>query len=139
MLGVGPGRYGGAVAFSFGSPIYDELGADAPTRAVDDFWLHLVVEFGIAGVLAYLGIFASILLQLVHAVRHAPRGANLVLEIGTLAVAIGLATDSLTEMLLEGNTLSFPLWLLLGVASAVAAARAGTRAAVAPAREQSPG
>jgi hypothetical protein len=45
------------------------------------------------------------------------------------ATTIVIAVDSVTEMLLEGNTTSFGTWFFLGVASALAA---GAAADVAP-------
>src|SRR5690606_21674908 len=59
LLGVGPGRYGGAAADLFETPIYAEYGTDAlltsPTqRTVDNFWLHLAVESGVLGTAAFL-------------------------------------------------------------------------------------
>jgi hypothetical protein len=44
-------------------------------------------------------------------------------------MAIVVAVDSLTEMLLEGNTTSFATWFFLGLASALVAGRAGAGAA----------
>ncbi|MGH2488336.1 MAG: O-antigen ligase family protein, partial [Candidatus Limnocylindria bacterium] len=59
LLGVGPGRYGGAAASVFGSPVHDRYATDdllREQRTVDDFWLHLVVESGALGVAALLAM-----------------------------------------------------------------------------------
>jgi hypothetical protein len=117
-LGVGPGRYGGAVAMTYGSPIYDDLGDEAPKRMVDNFWLHLLVEFGVLGAVAYIGIYLAAAWDLLRNAWRQP-GARVVFLGGALAAMGVLAIDSLTEMILEGNTFSFVGWLLLGMASAV--------------------
>jgi O-Antigen ligase len=63
LLGYGPGTFGGIVALEadpgwnthprFGASGFDLHGFHGKT--VDSFWLHLLVEVGIVGVLAYLG------------------------------------------------------------------------------------
>jgi O-antigen ligase len=118
LLGVGPGQYGGAVAQAYGSSLYAELGPRAPARTVDNFWLHLVVEFGVLGTLAYLAIYLVAAIRPIAAAWR-QSGERLVLLAGAMATTGVLALDSVTEMLLEGNTFSLPAWLLLGVAAAV--------------------
>ncbi|MDQ2673450.1 MAG: O-antigen ligase family protein, partial [Chloroflexota bacterium] len=59
VLGVGPGRFGGAVAFNYGTPIYEQYGFrplfwNPAQRTVDNFWLHIVVETGVLGAAAFL-------------------------------------------------------------------------------------
>lgn len=120
LVGVGPGQYGGAVAQTWGSSVHDRLGAQAPERTVDNFWLHLVVEFGIIGTIAYIAIYVAAALRPLR-VAWGRRGPVLILLAGALAVTGALALDSVTEMILEGNTFSLPAWLLLGVAAAWAA------------------
>lgn len=117
LVGVGPGQYGGAVAQTWGSSVHEQLGARAPERTVDNFWLHLLVEFGILGTIAYVAVYVA---AAVHPLRRAwgMRGPVLVLLAGAMAATGALALDSVTEMILEGNTFSLPAWLLLGVAAA---------------------
>ena len=50
---------------------------------------------------------------------------------GSATAAIILAIDSLTEMLLEGNTTSFAAWFFLGVGSALVATERMRRASAA--------
>lgn len=118
LLGVGPGYYGGAVAQTWGSPVYDRLGDEAPERAVDNFWLHLLVEFGILGTLAYCAIYV---LAVWRPLRAAWRQSGLALVfLGGALTAMGvLAIDSVTEMILEGNTFSMLGWLLVGAVAAL--------------------
>ncbi len=120
MLGVGPGRYGGAAANVFGSPVYSRYGISLHGfHTVHDYWLHLLVEVGVLGVSAVLAAMALVLTQLLRAVsRLRPPRRAMLLAISVGLVAISL--NSLAEMLLEGNTPSFMLWLLVGMGSVAA-------------------
>ena len=62
-----PGRYGGAAADIFPTPVYPEYGTNAlfssPTqRTVDNFWLHIAVEGGALGLLALVAAILAVLL-----------------------------------------------------------------------------
>ena len=128
-IGVGPGRYGGAVADTYGTPIYDEYGttrlfSDPTQRTVDNFWLHILVEMGILG---FVALFAAALipgLRILGAARHA-LGWRRILLGGAAAATAGMAVSSVTTMLLEANSIGFPFWFLLGVGGMVAAASPG--------------
>lgn len=128
VLGAGPGRYGGAVAWRLGSPLYDEYtdGSVPRERTVDNFWLHLTVESGVLGVLLFASALIIALRRTLAAAR-ASQGWTRILIASAASIAIIVAVDSLAEMLLEGNTTSFAVWFFLGVAS-VLSAGAATRA-----------
>jgi O-antigen ligase len=135
LTGAGPGRYGGAVAAIFNSPLHDQYraGTVPEGRTVDNFWLHLLVEFGLLGLLAFVGILVVPVRESLLAARRSTGMARAMLA----AFACGgiiLAVDSITEMLMEGNTTSFTMWFFLGVGSALSAAIAA-RAATAGASE----
>jgi O-antigen ligase len=123
IIGVGPGRYGGAVARDFGTPLSTEYtdGSVPLDRTVDNFWLHLVVEFGVLGALLLAGALGLAIWELIAAARHMS-GLPRALLGAFAAVGILLVVDSLAEMLLEGNTTSFTLWFFLGVGSAIVSA-----------------
>jgi O-antigen ligase len=125
VLGAGPGRYGGAVAWRFGSPLYDEYtdGSVPRGRTVDNFWLHLLAEVGALGTLLLAAALAVATWRALAAARASVGWAR-ILPAAAAATAIVIAVDSLTEMLLEGNTTSFATWFFLGVASALAAGAA---------------
>lgn len=127
VIGAGPGRYGGAVAWRFGTPLYAEYtdGAVPRGRTVDNFWLHLLVEFGVLGTLLFATAIGIAVRRSLAAARRAA-GWDRILIAGGAAVAIVISVDSIAEMLLEGNTTSFAVWFFLGLAS-VLAARAGRR------------
>jgi len=125
ILGVGPGRYGGAVAAWYPTPIYPAYGTNKlltyqigykkffHQQTVDNFWLHLVVESGILGTLAFAGLLLVPLLRIARATREGTDGGVVL----TAIVAAGLVGvfSSVTTMLLEANAGAFPFWLLLGV------------------------
>ncbi len=132
LVGAGPGRYGGAVSTHFSSPLWTEYTAGrAPVvcttvsgarictgRTVDDFWLHILVEFGTLGALLLIGTLVAIGWELLARARSA-LGEERVLLAGFVIAGITLAVDSVTEMLLEGNTSSFVVWTMLGLGSAL--------------------
>jgi len=131
LVGVGPGRYGGAAAWNFATPVYAEYGTDEfwpawyRQRTVDNFWLHIVVETGIVGAAALVAAIAAITLPLIRSARRA-RGGHFVVAAGVLGAAATLCLSSTTTMLLEGNTVAFLFWFLLGLGSLAATRTAAT-------------
>lgn len=132
VLGVGPGRYGGAVARSEETPIYDRYGTtelfwNPLQRTVDNFWLHILVEGGILGAVAFL---AAALVPGIRVVRRARAavGWDRILLGGIAAGATGLAVSSVTTMLLEANSIGFLFWFFLGIGSLLVVAAASGRA-----------
>ena len=134
LVGVGPGRYGGAAADMFGTPVYERYGTDrlftvATQRTVDNFWLHLVVETGVLGLAAFLAAALSAAVPVLRAARRT-RGWWRVLLGGAAAGSAALAVSAVSTMLLEANSVAFVFWFLLGLAGlSVPAALAGARAA----------
>jgi O-antigen ligase len=126
LLGVGPGRWGGAAADVFDSPVYDEydtgeLIAGSPQqRTVDNFWLHTLVETGIPGLMAFVGAGVVAGIQILRAARAA-LGWRRVLLGGIAGGTAAMAANTLTTMLLEANAVAFFVWFLLGLGSLVAA------------------
>ena len=134
LVGVGPGRYGGAAADIYDTPIYARYGTDAlfanPTqRTVDNFWLHLAVESGILGLATYLAMVGAALVPIVRGARKATFGREVALA-GISGAVIGLGINAVTTMLLEANSVAFLFWFLLGVGSQLARAPGSERAEV---------
>jgi len=126
LLGVGPGRFGGAVANTFPTPIYDEyefgeLFWSPKQRTVDNFWLHLVIEAGLLGTAAFLAAVLIPGVRVVRAARAAVGWRRIALG-GIAAGTAGLAVSSGSTMLLEANSIGFLFWLLLGLGALVVAA-----------------
>jgi O-antigen ligase len=121
LLGVGPGRFGGAVASNYGTPIYDDYGFRdlfwRPTqRTVDNFWLHLLVETGILGALAFLAAALIPGARILNAARRS-LGWRRILLGGVAAALAGMAVSSGSTMLLEANSIGFAFWFVLGIGS----------------------
>ena len=119
LLGVGPGRYGGAAASVFGSPIHEEYGTDrllTRQRTVDNFWLHIGVEGGVVGATAFLAMIATALVAPGRALRR-HRGTRFSVPAGVVSATAVVCVATVTTMLLEGNTAAFLFWFLLGLGS----------------------
>ena len=126
VLGVGPGRYGGAAADIFGTPVYaayrtDTLFVNPTQRTVDDFWLHLLVESGVVGLVVFAGMVGATVRPMLRSARGASGQRRLMLAASAGALA-ALTINSLTTMLLEANSMAFLFWLLLGIGSLLAVA-----------------
>ncbi|HEX7948860.1 MAG TPA: O-antigen ligase family protein [Candidatus Limnocylindrales bacterium] len=122
ILGTGPGTYGGGVASHYGSPNYSQYTSGAvPTgRTVDNYWLHVTVEFGLVGAALLVGMLALAVFELLRAARRSA-GSRRILLGGIAAMIVILGATSATEMLLEGNTTSILLWFFIGIGSLLAA------------------
>ena len=120
FLGVGPGRYGGAAATIFPSPVYEEYGTTLGRfRTIHNFWLHLAAEVGVVGVTLVLGAVTALVLRFRRAARRAD-GAIFVVLAGAATSALVVIFNSATEMLLEGNIPAVLIWLILGIGAALA-------------------
>ena len=136
LLGVGPGRYGGAVAHTYGTPIYAEYDTvplfwNPAQRTVDNFWLHLLVETGILGLAAFLAAAMIPGLRILGAARRA-EGWRRIAFGGIAAATAAMAVSSVTTMLLEANSIGFAFWFLLGVGSLITAGATATARSEAP-------
>lgn len=120
LLGVGPGRYGGAVATIFPSPVYDEYGTTLGRfRTVHNFWLHIAGEVGVIGVALFLTMVAALIIRLARTARRAD-GDRFVVLAGAATAAIVVSINNVTEMVFEGNIPAVLVWLILGAGAALA-------------------
>ncbi len=124
VAGVGPGRYGGAAADIFPTPVYaaydtDRLFSNPAQRTVDNFWLHIVVEAGVAGLVAMVGaVLAAGWPALVAARRTL--GSRRILLGGIAGATAALSINAVTTMTLEGNSVGYLFWFLLGLGTLLA-------------------
>ena len=72
------------------------------------------------GTLALVALMVSLIVRLVSAARRAPDPLRRGLLLATAASTLAMSLNSLTEMLLEGNSPSFVLWLFIGLGLVVA-------------------
>lgn len=134
LLGVGPGRYGGAAADIFPTPVYpryatDKLFSNPAQRTVDNFWLHLLIESGALGFAAFVGALAAVGVPAVMAARRAI-GRRRVLIGGIAGACAALIVSSVSTMTLESNGVAYVFWFLLGLASLLTGAAGRTAAAM---------
>jgi O-antigen ligase len=125
LLGVGPGRYGGSVADIFPTPVYatygtNKLFSNPLQRTVDNFWLHILVESGVLGFVAFLAALAVVGVPAIMSARSAV-GRRRVLIGGIAGACAALIVSSVSTMMLEGNSVAYVFWFLLGVASLMTA------------------
>jgi O-antigen ligase len=120
LVGTGPGTYGGGIAARYGSGLYTQYteGLAPINRTVDNYWLHILVEFGVVGAVLLLGILGWFVLGNLRGARAATGSRRVVLA-AIAGATIVSALVSVTEMLLEGNTTTFSLFLFLAIATLV--------------------
>ena len=118
FLGVGPGRYGGWVAYEFPSPVYTNynipyLGTTL-LRQSDNFWIHLLVESGIIA----MGIFLLLLRTIYKGYKRATeislsKDLNWI-GLGAKISFIFIIVGGLFSPILEGPPIPFLFWGLAG-------------------------
>jgi len=121
VLGVGPGRYGGAAAAIIPSPVYAEYDAGLyGFRTVHNFWLHLLGEVGVIGTTIFLTMIVGLWLRMVHAARRGVDPIPFVLLAGTATAIVIVALNNATEMVFEGNFPGLVIWIVIGLVSTLA-------------------
>ncbi|MGH2483448.1 MAG: O-antigen ligase family protein, partial [Candidatus Limnocylindria bacterium] len=103
ILGVGPGRYGGAAASVFGSPVHVRYGTDlllTNQRTADNFWLHMGVEGGVLGFSAFLAMIGAALIRPIRALRGST-GGRFSVSAGVVSATAVVCVATVTTMLLE--------------------------------------
>lgn len=138
LLGVGPGRYGGAAATITESPVYEQYDATLfGYRTVHNFWLHLGGEGGLLGAAVFVTMILGVLVRFLRVARESV-GLRRIIVGGAATMLIVSSLHGVTEMTFEGNMPALLIWLLLGIAAPLAPsrplfARAGVRSAPASA------
>lgn len=121
LLGVGPGRYGGAASTIVPSPVYDEYGTGLyGFRTVHNFWLHLFGEVGAIGGAVFAVAILGLWIRFVKNARAATDPRRFVILAGAATAVSVVTLNSMTEMIFEGNFPGFVVWLIVGVASTLA-------------------
>jgi putative inorganic carbon (hco3(-)) transporter len=122
VLGVGPGRYGGAASTIVPSPVYAEYDAGLyGFRTVHNFWLHLFGEVGVIGGAIFVVAIVGLWLRYWRAARLArDDAARFIVLAGTGTALLVVTLNNLTEMIYEGNFPGFVIWMIFGLASTLA-------------------
>lgn len=130
LLGVGPGRFGGQVAFVHGSAVYERY-AFLPLRGeyhpLDVFWSRLVTEFGLAGAAAYLWAWLRAGLGLARAAAH-PVAVTRGLALGGVMAWAAAAVLALFAPALEDPLVALPVWAWAGAVLVLSRSAEGDRA-----------
>lgn len=129
FLGTGPGRFGGATAVRYPSPVYqdyDFLPLDGRYIPLDVFWSRLLTEFGLLGAAAYLACLAAVGRQTWRAAvgrRPLARALGLAAWTGLAAIIVlGCLSPAL-----EDSLSALPFWTLCGLSWSLARVAAPTR------------
>jgi putative inorganic carbon (hco3(-)) transporter len=121
LLGVGPGRYGGAASAIVPSPVYEEYGTGLyGFRTVHNFWLHLYGEVGAVGGAIFVVAILGLWIRLVKNARATLDPRRFVLLAGTATAVSVVTLNNMTEMIFEGNFPGFVIWLVFGLVSTLA-------------------
>jgi O-antigen ligase len=127
VFGVGPGRFGGWVAYEFPSPVYQEYAIPflgGVLAQSDNFWIHLLAESGLAGFL----LFAAALVVLYRGCRRLYRDHPDVevrrLALGAMLSFVFVVVVGFFAPILEGPPAPYYFWGLAGALLGGAALRA---------------
>lgn len=121
LLGVGPGRFGGTVAYITHSPVYAQYGIklSPAVNSINLFWLHIAGETGVLG----LATFAWLLFMTERTIWRAYRkGAYRQwhgITAGVFGIVIAMTLATIFGNALEVDALSAPFWALVGIAVAL--------------------
>lgn len=119
LLGVGPGRYGGWVAYEYGSPIYEQyriqhLGTTNLAQS-DNFWLRLLVESGVLGFILFIFILRTLYNNSNH-IHKCNSGHYLkYLSISFSMSLVALVISGLFLQAFESPLISYYFWAMAGV------------------------
>lgn len=121
LLGVGPGRFGGTVAYLTNSPIYEQYGFQR-TRSITSinlFWLHILGEVGILGLAAFLWLMVQATIAVWRAHRHGAHQQWWGISAGVFGMIFAMSVATFFGNALEVDSLSAPFWALVGIAVAL--------------------
>lgn len=117
MWGVGPGMYGGAVAFKYRSPWYEEYNFTYILKwfhHLDQVWPQVLAEIGIVGTAAFAGLFFTLLITMINSINRATSDELKALSTGLVLLTIFIIINTL------GSTMNyvailFPFFAVAGM------------------------
>jgi O-Antigen ligase len=123
-FGVGPGRFGGHIAFITGSPLYAQYHFPAFAYAtggqLDMFWTHTVAESGVLGTAAYLAMIVTCFVVGRRAYHDAIDPGRKAILLGLLYVIPVTVFVSLFSSVLEAGPPATLFWALMGLLTVLA-------------------
>lgn len=119
FFGFGPGRYGGGAAAGLvHTDVYDRLhlpfGIQNTHGQIDNNWLSLLGEFGLFGMIAWFGIYISLLRMAIFVRARTDDAFMRVLTEGFIGIVCGIALLGFFGPYFEFRTLMSYFWLLAG-------------------------
>lgn len=104
LLGSGMGRYGGAIASAYHYSVYS-----------DNYYAKILGESGIVGLVLFLGIHVSILIELIRTVVLRAKGKERYLALAGLAGTISIISHNMVENLYEYAPTVLLYYLVVGL------------------------
>ncbi|MHB1843151.1 MAG: O-antigen ligase family protein [Sulfobacillus sp.] len=114
FFGVGPGLFGGSVAYDFHSLVELRYGLESMST-VDSQWIQLAAETGILGVLAILWVLIGMIKMAVTVFHRDADPLWRALALGTAAGTVGFIIQAIFAGLLEVHQVVVVLWLAAGL------------------------
>jgi hypothetical protein len=117
LLGQGPGMYGTRASLLYRSPVYERLKIET-RNLFDVYWVAILGQVGLLGVVAYLWLLLSLLIA-AHRLARAPAASSFDrgLRLGFLSAGLGLTAACFFGPSLSDRYLSLLFWLLAGWAT----------------------
>jgi O-antigen ligase len=113
VFGTGPGTYGGKLAANYASPVYLEGVQNGYTALyfTDDQYLEILVQFGVLGLVSFIGFIISSLIVLIK--RFLKKKDIMALTSAT--AFISFLVSGLFANVLDFGAVAVPMALILGV------------------------
>lgn len=133
-LGAGLGRYGSYLSAVHFSPLYERYGLTTlpglrpknPSAVTDTFWPQILGELGVFGLLAYVAFIASLVWEVVLAMRRAESLQMRAFVFGALLVLLEALAESLAAPMFAAPSATY---MVLGVVALSIASLGGDGAA----------
>lgn len=121
IFGVGPGRFGGTVAYITKSPINQQYHVTLPAQvtSIDLFWLHIWGETGIIGLVVFLWLMVQSGRTIIVAYRKGVHRQWHGITAGVYGIIFAFSIATIFGNALEIDSLSAPFWALVGIAIAL--------------------
>ncbi|MCK4778116.1 MAG: O-antigen ligase family protein, partial [Actinomycetia bacterium] len=116
LFGVGPGRFGGSVAYIFPTPVYEKYNIPMSMNQIDTFWMQLWGEVGTLGLLMFLIMLGMIFLRARKLIlaKNTPlflKG----LTAGFIAGFIAVSVEALAANIFEVHATMLFFWFFMAV------------------------
>lgn len=120
LFGVGAGQYGGGVAAALlNTKMYDRLhmpfGIQNRFGQIDNNWMSIWGEFGTIGLLAWIGLFISIIRMARYVYDESHHEFEKNIAVGLIGLTVGIMIIGFFGPYFEFRTLMFYYWIVVGI------------------------